>query len=261
MNLDFSEFISGFNDQLSKVGENESSIFDIHGAMFPTISAQSKWSFARGDNHLHLHDGSNVFAFHLPEGEQDYDFPAAKLDNVAVTDFGKDSTTGVAQVHRSDPGSIYFTLQDGNKNPTYTFKHVGGSQWRATPKHATKVKPIEIDKEAFIKAATDYAEKGPIATVLDNILKGTDSAGRGMIRGGMALGHDPVLSAGAGLLGGAMYDVGKRTFYNSEEENAEETRMDRLKRYLIPALGLGVAGSAAKGLFPNYYSEFPAYRP
>lgn len=256
MELDIYQFIAGFNSALNKTAneEAEPNIFDVKGSLFPTTNTQSKWRFARSENHLQLNDGNTIYAFHLPEGEKDYDFPMTKLETTNPYEFGKDASShGTAQVHRADPGSIYFTIQDGKKNPTYTFKHIEGSQWRAMP----KVKH-HIDANNFIKGAEDAANDPGL---LDQIFHGVEQTGRGLIRGTMALGHDPVASTAAGLLGGAAYDFGKRSLYNTEEENQEETVMDRLKRYLIPAAGLGLTGLAAKNTFPNYYSHFPEYRP
>lgn len=259
MDFYFADFIEGLNDSLTKMSE-DSSIFDIKGSVFPNLSSQTKWEFARKDDHLHLNDGTHVYCFHLPDGEKEHDFPITKLDDVCFSEFNNsDATKGTIQVHRSDPGSIYFTMQDGHKNPTYTFKHVGGAQWRATPK--ARANATSLDQEAFIKGAQDKLAEGLGETVLSPLLKGIDGAARGAVRGTMALGHDPLLSAGAGLLGGAAYDLGKRTFYNSDEENDEETLGDRLKRYLIPTAVMGLTGAAAKSAFPNYYDEFPMYRP
>lgn len=257
MDFDFAEFLQGINDHLSKNAE-EGSIFGMTGgAIFPTISSQAKWQFSRTNTHLQFHDGNNVYNFHLPDGEHEHDFPAVKQEHEAPHEFGKDAVSrGTAQIHRADPGHIYFTLQDGRSNPTYTLKHVNGDQWRAIPKHKTVSNPL--DKEAFIKGALEKLAEGGL---LDAIAKGVDGMGRGAIRGGMALGHDPLLSAGAGLGLGAAYDVGRRGFYNTDEENAEESGMKRLARYLAPAAAMGITGAVAKGTFPNYYNEFPLHRP
>lgn len=262
MDFNFAEFIMGLNDALTKQAE-EGSIFDISGSVFPNVTSQSKWQFARTNEHLHLNDGQRVYCFHLPEGEKEEDFPIKKLDDVCFHEFGKDHVNkGTVQVHRSDPGSIYFTMQDGHKNPTYTFKHVNGTDWRAIPKVKAPNTTAQIDAEAFVKGAQDMLhEDGAAGKILSTLLGGVDAAGRGAVRGTMALGHDPLLSAGAGLMGGIGYDVAKRSLYNSKEENEAETAGDRLKRYLLPTAVMGLTGAAAKGAFPNYYSEFPLHRP
>lgn len=258
MDFYFADFIEGLNYGLSKVAEGPN-LFDISGSIFPNINSQAKWQFARTKEHLHLNDGNNVYCFHLPEGEKEHDFPVTKLDNVCLHEFGKDAVSkGTAQIHRADPGSIYFTIQDGHSNPTYTFKHVNGEQWRAMPK-VRSTPASAIDKEHFIKGAAEALTKH--ANALDAVLKGVDGAARVGARGVMALGHNPLASAGLGLAGGAAYDLGKRTLYNSDSENEEETVGDRLRRYILPTAGLGLTGTALNGTFSNYYKEFPLHRP
>jgi hypothetical protein len=254
MDFYFSQFLTGFKDELAKQANEQSSIFDIGGDMFPNITSQTKWQFARVGEHLQLHDGNHLYCFHLPEGDQEHDFPVRKIVQEAHKFGDNADKRGSAQIHRADPGSIYFTLQDGHNNPTYTFKHITGEQWRAIPKAKKHIEPQVIDKEAFLKSA---GEGG----FMDRLVGGIAEGGRGAIRSVMATGHDPLMSAGVGLLGGAAYDLGKRHLYNTPEENAEETTIDRLKRYLIPSAGLGLMGAMAKGTFPKYYSEFPEHRP
>ena len=264
MEFNFSDFILGLNDALVKAGNEEAvpNVFDVKGSIFPTIASQTKWHFARNHEHLHLSDGNNVYSFHLPEGEQEHDFPVVKKESLSIHEFGLDAHgQGTAQVHRADPGHIYFTLQDGHKNPTYTFKHESEDKWRAIPKVKHESHSV-IGHEEFIKGASSvFDEQGLAAGVLDKLVKGMDTVGRAGIRGTMALGDDPMLSAGAGLLGGAAYDLGKRHFYNSNEENEQEDWKNRLPRYLLPAAALGGTGALAKNLFPNYYSQYPTFRP
>ena len=261
MKFYFDDFIKGVNDQITKHANEGGSIFEITGSIFPTIANQSKWQFAKSGDELHLHDGNNGYYFKMPEGEKEHDFPLHKIEKDTTHSFGSEAThRGTVQVHKADPGSIYFTLQDGLKNPTYTFKHITGNKWRAIPKVKTLHAPTEIDKEAFIKAAFDANQQGWAGKALSGIINGADAAGRGVIRGTMALGHNPLLYAGAGLAGGALYDVGKRTLYNSKEENEEETLGDRLKRYIVPSAGLGLIGAGAR-TFDRYYTEFPLHRP
>lgn len=248
MDFYFENFLTGFKDGLVKSAEEPAaSIFDIGGAMFPNVSSQTKWRFARVSDKLHLNDGSHTYSFHLPDGEQEYDFPVRKLVEEGH-EFGKDAhSSGTVQVHRADPGSIYFTLQDGHHNPTYTFKHVNAEQWRAIPKSRNgHNKPaIQLDKEAFLKAAY---EPGMMDAIVAKLSQGVRGTGKAL----MATGNNPLMTAGLGLAGGAAYDIGKRTLYNSPEENEQETAGDRLKRYLVPSIGLGLTGTALRGTFPHY---------
>lgn len=258
MDFYFSRFVEGVNDSLIKAGYDN--IFDVTGTIFPTISTQTKWHYAKSASHIHLHDGNNVYSFHMPEGSKDdEDFPLNKVTDVPMHEYDKDAINkGTAQIHRADPGSIYFTVQDGHNNPTYTFKHTSGSQWRAIPKvkHHTE-KPININENDFINGVNDKLGEN----VFDNIIRGADSTGRAAMRGVMDIGDNPLASAGVGLLGGAAYDLGKRQFYNSDEENAQEEPLDRIKRYLIPAVAGGAGGALLQSAFPNYYSEYPVWRP
>lgn len=253
MDLYIENFLTGFKDELNKQADEHNGIFGISGAMFPTISSQTKWQFARVGEHLQLHDGNHLYCFHLPEGDQQHDFPIRKVVQ-EPHEFGHNaSSKGTVQVHRADPGSIYFTLQDGRQNPTYTFKHISEEKWRAIPKVKSS-NPVVIDKEAFLKSAEESG-------IMDKIVGGLTGTFKGGVRAVMETGVDPLASAGVGLLGGAAYDMGKRHLYNSPEENAEETKMDRLKRYLIPSIGLGLTGGLLKGTFSKYYDDYPTYRP
>ena len=133
MNLHLDEFAAGVKEMLElyKQGQN---IFEIKGGnMFPNIERQQMWQFARGQKHLHLTDGTHTFSFAGDLADEDTEVD--KIPDVPLPDLFKDSVSkGKAQVHRSDPGSIYFTLQEGTRNPTYTFRHIGDSKWKAIPK-------------------------------------------------------------------------------------------------------------------------------
>lgn len=265
MDLYFSRFIAGINDSLEKIG-NEN-IFELSGTIFPNIESQVKWQYAKTPTHIHLHDGNVVHAFHMPEGyKQDEDFPLEKMPDLALHEFGHDAAhTGSAQIHRADPGSIYFTVQDGHDNPTFTFKHVTGGNWRAMPKvkhHDVTEKAAQINEAAFVEGVkAKLAEDGTASKILDAVMHGAGKTTDAAISGGMSLGNNPLMSAGAGLLGGAAYDLGKRKFYNSEEENEAEDPMDRIKRYLIPTVAAGGAGMLLHNAFPNYYNESPIWKP
>jgi hypothetical protein len=55
--------------------------------------------------------------------------PSVPFVNLTQAQF----SIGEAQVHRSSPGSIYFTFQDGYQRPTFTVRHSGGNRWQVTP--------------------------------------------------------------------------------------------------------------------------------
>jgi hypothetical protein len=120
--------------RLYKQGAN---VFDIgsQGALFPTQNSQTKWRYAKTPQGLRLHDGNNTYNFTMPSEIGEEDTPIKRLPDTPSNEFENEaSEVGLAQVHRSDPGSIYFTLQEGRQNPTYTIRHEGGENWRLVPK-------------------------------------------------------------------------------------------------------------------------------
>ena len=261
MNLSFPDFLLGLNSINKKAEEvaEPSNVFNAHiGSIFPTTTTQSKWQYARGPGKLQLHDGNTIHQFSFETENHEHDFPALKTEDVSYFDFGKGlDAKGVAQVHKSDPGHIYVTLHDGKTNPTYSLKHLSEHNWRATPKVKKQKKSedlsIDLDIEAFSKGLTDKL------AVMDTLFKGLHHGANMLVDGVARLGESPLASAGIGLGLGAAYDLGKRTFYNSEEENAQETGTERAMRYAVPSLGLGLAGGAMATLAPNRYKFNPVY--
>ena len=284
MNLYISEFTEGINEvlELYKQGNN---IFEIkNGSLFPNVDKQQMWQFSRGPKHLHLHDGQQTYSFGGNLAEEDTDLE--KLPDVPLPDLFKDSVTkGKAQVHRSDPGSIYFTLQEGNKNPTYTVRHLGDAKWRAIPKKKT-VKAqmaapaaipninVESIKEGMFNGLQEFIKQGGFGDLLEDA---NMAAGKGL-HGGINLTGKALLSPGliggspqpdddgwttagnaakAGLVGaglGAGYHFLKQQYYNTPEENQEETGKTLLKRIGIPALGMAGINAGLRDVLPNYYT-------
>lgn len=256
MNLDATELLKGMIEKLG----NESDLFSLEagGAILPTIHNQASWKYAKSDSHYQFSDGNTIHHFHLPEGEKtDEAFPLLKKNDFNILDFGKDAhTQGTCQVHRSDPGNLYFTVQDGKDNPTYTFKHVNDDQWRAIP----KLKKVSIDLEEFIKGAKEKI--ADVGDTLNNTLHSIGTAGREAISTSLMPGQNPLLAAGVGTGAGALYDLIKRKFYNSDEENAQESVATRAKRYLVPGAGLGLIGAAQKSMLGDgYYKYHPVFDP
>jgi hypothetical protein len=289
MNIDTQAMIEGFREtlRLFKEGEN---VFDMgNSAMFPAIQKQTMWKYNRGaDNKaLYLSDGTHVYAFSLPEGERhDSEFPLMREADMQLNDFGKAGKTGPAQVHRADPGSIYFTLQEGFKNPTYTFRHVGGQKWRGIPKAKAAAKAQAMDRLQVAipdnQQALEQVKQGMVKELLKQAGIGQDfnlAAGQGLTRGlngvvtglmapgrlGTSIDTGPInpalAAAGIGAGAGALYHFGKRTLYNTPEENEEEdaTGHPLLRRMAIPAVGLGLMNSAQRGIFGKPTSGGPGY--
>lgn len=256
------DFINGFREKLKKANEfltpmqnTTQTVFTANtGSIFPTSESQTKWKYARKGGKLQLHDGNTIHQFSFNEDEKgDQDFPMTKIEDASYFDFGKEmETTGTAQVHRSNPGHLYVTLHDGKTNPTFNIKHVNEMTWRASPKLKKKAED-ETYMDAFKQGMRDKL------AFLDSLTKGIHHAGNFLTDATLSVGKNPMLSAGVGLGLGAAYDLGKRTLYNSDEENAQETGQQRLSRYLIPSLGLGLSGAAMQNLVPQRYKFAPVY--
>lgn len=281
MKLYIEDFEAGVQSALLKAAEG---LFDLGGsAIFPRIESQAKWRFARKDNHLRLSDGTNVYGFHLPHGEKhDEDFPAERIDDIPHTSFGEDVTgSGTAQIHRADPGSIYFTLQDGTANPTYTFRHQGGKSWKAIPKRKVEKVAFVDDKAEFLKGAMELMKQSNFFSEMgDKAVRGVSDGINGALNGVMSASKipelrtpdfihqmtgathipSPLVAAGVGLGAGALYDQGKRHLYNSDEENEQESGKSRaILRYMLPAAGMAGLHAGEKTLWPNYSRLAPTF--
>mgnify|MGYP000202133133 FL=1 len=253
------DFIKGFKERLKQANEISPSqhtptIFNTNtGSIFPTLETQSKWKYARTKGKLQLHDGNTIHQFSFGEDEKgDQDFPMTKIEDASYFDFGKEmETSGTAQVHRANPGHIYVTLHDGKTNPTFNIKHVNEMTWRASPKLKKKAEEEPIN--SFRQGMKDKL------AFLDSVMKGIHHTGNFLTDSVASIGKNPLASAGVGLGLGAAYDLGRRAFYNTEEENTQETGQQRLTRYLAPSLGLGLSGMAMNNLMPNRYKFDPVY--
>jgi hypothetical protein len=154
MTLDTASFYAGVGDVLVKLAQQPAvaapsgstttagpaggtGVFTMTGAppVFPTRETQAKWRFSYGKDRLQLFDGDRVFSFHLPEGLHHENPVSARQQEVSPTEFGRGGEVdGPVQIHRSDPGQVYFTLQEGRSNPTFTLKHRQGDEWQLVPK-------------------------------------------------------------------------------------------------------------------------------
>lgn len=230
--------------------------------LFPQIDSQQKWRYGKETGKLHLHDGQKVYTFSVPENTAEEDFEAHRHGDIDIDAFEKLPAKGTAQVHRADPGSIYFTLHEGKANPTYTFKHMYSTSWRGMPKK----KKNKLDKSAFEKGMQETFEKTAIFDYLMDKLnqaaKHIPSVGNKAFNAFFSLGaNSPAKNAlmGAGL--GGAYHLGRRALYNTPEENEEENADPRtaLRRVVLPALaftGLGYLQPDLMG--PNYYNSLAA---
>jgi hypothetical protein len=108
---------------------------DIKGGnMFPYHTSQQMWQFSLTPGHLHFYDGKITYSFRgglNPEIQSTFE----KISDVPLSDmFDNSVEKGDVQIHRSTPGSLYFTFQRGGDNPSYTLRHSSGTCWVAIPK-------------------------------------------------------------------------------------------------------------------------------
>jgi hypothetical protein len=168
------DFLQGLTETLA-LHKQGSNIFEIKGGnLFPNQTSQKMWQFARGPKHLHLSDGTHTYSF---KGDmKDEDTELEKDTDVPLPDMFTNATSkGRAQVHRSDPGSIYFTLQEGTQNPTYTLRHQTESKWKAIPKKRTVKK--QMSEPAYIPNINVESVKTGMFHELESLLKqGTGGA-------------------------------------------------------------------------------------
>lgn len=252
-----SSILEGFNRTVEFYKQGEEVHSFAKTAPLPTFNQQAKWQFAKKDNQVQLHNPVDgvVYHFDLPSGLADEGVSEAYRSPDKTKNEFHSSEAHSAQVHRSDPGSIYFTVQEGNKNPTYTVRHVGGLKWHFVPK-ARSSKPetpkipqsaqhVEQVKEAFLKIA-DAPWYDPVAAF--------GRASEGAVKGLAEIGRpNPWATAAVGAGAGLAYDQIKRNLYNTEEENQKETLGDRAKRVLIPGAAAGLVGKTLHGGLQNYY--------
>lgn len=290
MDLYLDEFMRGIKETMALHKQGES-IFEMGGGnLFPTMGKQQMWQFSKAPGHIHFSDGMKSYSFkHEGELNED-DLDLEKIPDVPLPDLFKDSTSkGKAQVHRSDPGSIYFTLQEGTRNPTYTFKHTGGQKWKAIAKKRKAKEALkepafianvnaEAIKEGMLKQAMEML-KSAEGGALDFFNRAAGGALNATVNAPLSIGLAPGRVGGApagglnapnmdttgqmfgnaakaGVLGagvGLGYHGLKRHFWNTPEENAEEDPNAVVRRMALPALGMAGANMAERSLFPNYY--------
>lgn len=238
MKLHYDQFAEGVMEmiELHKQGNN---VFEMGGGnLLPYNTSQKTWQFSRKGDVIHLTDGVNAYSFKGNLGDEDTELE--RLTDTSIHDIFNDiESKGKAQVHRSDPGSIYFTLQEGKANPTYTFRHVGDSKWKAIPKARKKklqvigTVPAElaaltnVTQEPALNPMTvtpysinmDQVKQGMLAE-LENIKKEADGepqgffknldlvAGRAVTGLGNTLAKLPLLPA---RIGGAVTSYGDKT--------------------------------------------------
>lgn len=267
MELDDLHFLTGMLEtyRLHKSGQHVA--LDAKH-VFPLQQQQASWKFKSTPTHFHMTDGSKVFSFVTPEGQEGDEFMLHQAQPEHNLTFSEEGS-GYAQVHRSDPGSIYFTMQKGKENPTYTLRHVADNKWKAIKKSKkSKVKlenkltdtlntqqKVEASESTgnlqnSEKAANDYFEsinKALGSLVTDGINASHSAA--------MLPSRNPLVAGAAGATTGLLYHLLRRELYNTPEENLiedEEGIKPLLKRVGLPALALGGLGFVENQAIPGY---------
>lgn len=255
MEFHLDEFAKGVEDML-RLHKQGANIFDMkNGNLFPHTTSQSTWHFAKGDGHIHLSDGTNTYSF---KGNlQDMDTELEKMPDVPLSDmYTNAKSKGKAQVHRSDPGSIYFTLQEGRDNPTYTLRHEGDAKWKAIPK-ARKAKGQLKQPQAPINVNIESVKEGMLQELADMEKEADgffDNANHALGKGVQWLANAPgkLLTAPA-RIGGAVTQYGDANPNASEPFLGTGDMSDGLKGAVGPGLtnmlGAGAVGAGAGGLY------------
>ena len=103
-------------------------IFDLDNGPLPQITSQRTWHYSLGEYFLNLSDGTRTYSF---IGKLEKNAELKRIPDIPLPDiYNGAKVKGKAQVHGSDPSSIYFTIQDGHTNPTYTLRHETDDTWR-----------------------------------------------------------------------------------------------------------------------------------
>lgn len=264
MNIHLQDFIEGFAEQTS-VNKQANAAFDQGGhSMFPNITSQQKWKYTHDNNKLHLSDGAKVYSFSHGGMQEENDFPVKRETEIDQTEFDKlPGKKGLAQIHRADPGSIYFTLQEGTKNPTLHLKHQGGDDWKAVPKKKKKKSgPImvvnpETVKEAMLSKISELKKKAGVADAVNSVYHAAHLPGVRLPGTENSPWIDFLGKAGIGAGLGGAYHVARQQLYNTDEENAAENENKAVlaKRLLAPAAALGVTSAVQHDLMGDYYTD------
>lgn len=257
MKLYTDDFLDGMHEMLTlyKQGNN---IFDMKGGnLFPHNTAQKSWEMVKDTDAIHLSDGTHTYSFKGELGDSDSDLE--RMPDVPLPDiFGEANKKNKkrTQVHRSDPGSIYFTVQEGHQNPTYTLKHIGDNKWKAIPK-PRKVKDMLKQPLTPHNVNLESVKEGMLKE-LENITKEGFDVGE--------LGHNVNSFLGKALqqavnlptnLALAAGRTGPVSYYGDPNPNASQSLTGALGNASIAA-GVGAAGGGAYHLAKRHLLNTPA---
>lgn len=191
-------------------------------SVLPKSEAQLKWNYwlannapgAAGENNgrtLRLANGPTSVMFKVPEN-----FQGAATQMGDEDTLPEDAISGTAQIHRSSPDSIYFTMQDGKENRTVLLTKSDDGTWEA------KVKPkkfsyksssdlkelidwIPVQKRAFDDEISALADRPEYQATLDARRALQGSAGAPLRGIGNIMARSPAGSAAlGGIVGGGI---------------------------------------------------------
>lgn len=259
MKLDINCFIAGIQERLEFA--KTANLFESeHSTFFPMLQTQTTWHYSRKGDTLHLHDGHNTFSFKYPKDLGDEDVPSERLPDSNKFEYAHEADeTGTAQIHRADPGSIYVTLQDGRKNPTFTLQHQSGETWKISPKkRLKKILPesgptVEVDPSSVIEGAIKEADAmNSVADVTGGAL---DGAGNALDSGIQQIGQHPFLAAGGALATAlALNEWSKNTRGKPIYEGIGDMAMPAIKGLGAASLAHSLASPiAASAMGGNYF--------
>ncbi len=223
MNLDIEAFALGAHDYL-KEKRGSTSILEAmaNENILPSFQGQRNWKYVQTPESLRLSDGDRVYSFGMGQ-LGDETARVAKLDDIPILDFENERVGGgTAQVHRASPDSIYLTLADGRKNPTFRLEHEEGKNWKYIPskkmiarlqqlrshgdqKGPEHVSTPKVNLEALMQGGTDQVKTAGVGEFLfgKGLSSVADPAARGLATD-MALYSNPFTGVATGL-----HDTGK----------------------------------------------------
>lgn len=255
MKVYLEDLLDGMQVSLRQVKQADSFFDSAHQTFFPFLDKQTKWKYSRTKDSLRLHDGQTVYHFSLPSYPIKEDTKLTRHTDVDSADFEKDSIqTGMAQVHRADPGSIYMTLQDGKDNPTFRIEHESENFWRLIPKKKEKA-AFDVDPDDFIKGAELEFKRAGIEDIANGIGNGVVNAGKWAYNDFLDKGNNPWSHAAVSLASSAGLDLLRRKYFLTPTERAYEDQHPSKRLGLIYglplALSLGTSALSKNVMLPG----------
>ncbi len=260
VDLDLYAFARGVESELEKQGGNFSSLMDTHTSdenILPSFEGQRKWRYVQTPEGLRLSDGDRVYSFGLTGFGGDT-LRVPRLSDPGLLDFEQGGIgKGTAQIHRSNPDSIYLTLANGRENPTFYLEHSYGKDWKYIPgkklrklltqaeKGETEETPtVPVDPQSLILGAEKTAQlwNGLGGNEMNDYLWKGIEKGKDLLQGA---GNHPLLTLGGLGIGALLIDrMRKRKNPNYAMESYRAPDKTRLNNVIAPTL---LAGGALVG--------------